>query len=190
MLTQTITCAPCHALQVVDMGEAGPIRCNRCRAYLNPYMRWTEGGRTFTCNFCNHSNPSPDAYFCHLSPDGLRRDAYERPELCKGSVEYVATKDYMVRQPMAPAHFFVVDVSAGAQASGATATACACIEGVLDSLQGAAPCLYGDEGCKCVRVLVAVRRFLRHNACCLYRLLALLTGFVRSFQSLLLSVDR
>lgn len=126
-----------EGLPLAEPVEGGPIRCSRCRAYMNPFMRWAAGGRTFACNFCGHVNPCPDSYFSHVGPDGYRRDMYERPELCRGSVEYAATAEYMARPPMAPAHFFLVDVSAGAVASGATAAVCACIEGALDALQGA-----------------------------------------------------
>jgi len=31
-----------------------------------------------------------------LGPDGRRRDADEKPELCRGTVEFVATKEFMV----------------------------------------------------------------------------------------------
>ena len=43
----------------------------------------------------------------------------------------------MVRPPMAPAHLFLIDVSAGALASGAAAAACSCVEAALDAVQGA-----------------------------------------------------
>merc|ERR1719375_1843378 len=39
-------------LQVVDFGPSGPIRCGRCEAYLNPFMKFIDGGRRFKCNFC------------------------------------------------------------------------------------------------------------------------------------------
>eukprot|EP00959_Pyramimonas_sp_CCMP1952_P088103 1843085-Pyramimonas_sp.AAC.1 len=39
---------------------------------------------------------------CNLGPDGRRQDVLERAELCKGSVEYVAPEEYMVRPPMPP----------------------------------------------------------------------------------------
>jgi protein transport protein SEC24 len=53
----------------VDLGELGPVRCGRCKAYMNPYMRWTDGGKTFVCNFCGQANPCPDVYFNYLGPD-------------------------------------------------------------------------------------------------------------------------
>jgi hypothetical protein len=43
--------------QVVDLGELGPIRCARCKAYINAFVRWTDGGKAFGCNFCGHVNP-------------------------------------------------------------------------------------------------------------------------------------
>ncbi len=60
----------------------------------------------------------------------------ERPELCRGTYEVVATKSYMVRPPMPVIHMFVIDVSHTAMASGATAAVCQCVEQVLESLQG------------------------------------------------------
>ncbi|GFP96512.1 protein transport protein sec24-like at4g32640 [Phtheirospermum japonicum] len=53
-----------------------------------------------------------------------RRDADERPELCRGTVEFVATKEYMVRDPMPAVFFFLIDVSMNAIQTGATAAAC------------------------------------------------------------------
>ena len=29
----------------VTLGGAGIVRCRRCRAYMNPFMRWSDGGR-------------------------------------------------------------------------------------------------------------------------------------------------
>lgn len=46
--------------------------------------------------YTGFSNDTPREYFCHLGPDGRRRDADERPELCRGSVEFVATKEFLV----------------------------------------------------------------------------------------------
>lgn len=36
----------------------------------------------------------PPEYFNHLDHTGRRVDAYDRPELCLGAYEFVATKDY------------------------------------------------------------------------------------------------
>lgn len=60
----------------------------------------------------------PVEYFCPLDANGKRRDADERPELCKGSVEFVASTEYMVRPPMPPVYFFLIDVSLSAIRNG------------------------------------------------------------------------
>lgn len=36
----------------------------------------------------------PSEYFAHLDHTGRRVDCYDRAELCLGSYEFVATKDY------------------------------------------------------------------------------------------------
>lgn len=130
-------------IQMVDVSDVGPVRCARCKAYMNPYMRWNNNGRNFTCNFCGLSNNTPDHYFNHLGPDGRRRDADERPELCRGTVEYLASQDYVFRPPMAPAHVFVIDVSATAIATGATASLCRAVAAALDRIQGGPAALVG-----------------------------------------------
>lgn len=85
-------------MQVVDFGEAGPLRCSSCGAYINPYMQFLDAGRIFRCNFCHQHNQTPLAYVENTGPDGRRRDADQRPELSRGSVEYVASLPmYMVR---------------------------------------------------------------------------------------------
>ncbi len=70
-----------------------------------------------------------------------RVDCQERAELHLGSVEFIATAEYEIRPPMAPAHFFIVDASQQAVATGALATACSAISQALD-----------DMPCECFRV--------------------------------------
>ncbi|RVW99549.1 Protein transport protein Sec24-like CEF [Vitis vinifera] len=88
--------------KVVDFGESGPVRCSRCKGYINPFMKFIDQGRRFICNLCGEYKLS-DLLMKHLvttiaiwGPDGRRRDAEERPELCRGTVEFVASKEYMM----------------------------------------------------------------------------------------------
>lgn len=30
---------------MVNLGSAGIVRCKRCRTYINPFVRWIDGGR-------------------------------------------------------------------------------------------------------------------------------------------------
>ncbi|KAK7280562.1 hypothetical protein RJT34_25626 [Clitoria ternatea] len=121
-------------IQVVDFGEGGPVRCSRCKAYINPFMKFIDQGRRFICNLCGFSDETPRDYHCNLGPDGRRRDADERPELCRGTVEFVATKEFMVREPMPAVYFFLIDVSMNAVQTGATAAACSAISQVISDL--------------------------------------------------------
>lgn len=63
-------------------------------------------------------SPVPGEYYSSLDANGRRNDIEQRPELIKGSVEFVAPTEYMVRPPMPPLYFFVIDVSATAVQSG------------------------------------------------------------------------
>jgi len=107
-------------MYVVDHGATGPVRCNRCKAYMNPFMQFIDGGRRFVCNICSHSSEVPQEYFCHLDHQGRRVDLYERAELCFGSYEFVATTDYCKDEkfPLPPAFIFMIDVSYQSMQSG------------------------------------------------------------------------
>ncbi|XP_014209166.1 protein transport protein Sec24D-like [Copidosoma floridanum] len=98
---------------IVDMGEIGPVRCIRCKAYMCPFMQFIDAGRRFQCMFCKATTEVPQEYFQHLDHTGQRMDRYERPELRLGTFEYVATKLYCKDNtfPKPPAIIFVIDVS-------------------------------------------------------------------------------
>ncbi|KAM9329406.1 protein transport protein Sec24D [Gastrophryne carolinensis] len=123
-------------LYLVNHGENGPIRCNRCKAYMCPYMLFIEGGRRYQCAFCNCINEVPPFYFQHLDHIGRRVDYYERPELSLGSYEYVATLDYCRKNkpPNPPAYIFMIDVSYSNIKSGVVRLICEELKTLLDNL--------------------------------------------------------
>jgi len=43
----------------VDMNNGQPLRCNRCKGYVNSYVVWMEEGNTWMCNLCTMVNPVP-----------------------------------------------------------------------------------------------------------------------------------
>lgn len=118
----------------VDHGAEGPIRCRRCKAYLNPGVIFTDGGRRFQCNFCACITDVPEHFFCNLDHTGRRHDILERFELTRGTVEYVAPASYCARVPQVPSFLFVIDVSYNAVQSGMLSTACQAIKEVLRNL--------------------------------------------------------
>ncbi|XP_032773314.1 protein transport protein Sec24C isoform X2 [Rattus rattus] len=121
---------------VVDHGESGPLRCNRCKAYMCPLMTFIEGGRRFQCSFCSCINDVPPQYFQHLDHTGKRVDAYDRPELSLGSYEFLATVDYCKNNkfPSPPAFIFMIDVSYNAIRTGLVRLLCEELKSLLDYL--------------------------------------------------------
>ncbi|XP_041124155.1 protein transport protein Sec24C-like isoform X5 [Polyodon spathula] len=121
---------------IVDHGESGPIRCNRCKAYMCPFMQFIEGGRRFQCGFCSCVTEVPPHYFQHLDHTGKRVDCYDRPELSMGTCEFTATVDYCKNNkiPQPPAFIFLIDVSYNAVKSGLVDLICAELKTLLDYL--------------------------------------------------------
>ncbi|XP_067634885.1 protein transport protein Sec24C-like isoform X1 [Eurosta solidaginis] len=66
---------------IVNFGELGAIRCNRCKAH----MQLVDAGLRFQCLMCKVTTDVPTAYFQHLGHTGQRVDKYERPELVLGT---------------------------------------------------------------------------------------------------------
>lgn len=123
-------------VDLVNPGNAGIIRCKKCRTYINAFVAWQENGRRWRCNICGALNECPSAYFCHLDDNLRRRDRLQRPELHKGVVEFIAPSEYMVRPPQPPSYFFVIDVSITAVQSGMLASVANSIRKSLDDLPG------------------------------------------------------
>ncbi|KAJ3068826.1 COPII coat Sec23p-Sfb3p heterodimer component [Podochytrium sp. JEL0797] len=129
---------------VVDFGEAGPLRCRRCRAYVNPWFNFTEGGRKMICNLCGCDTEVPPEYFCNLDMSGRRMDLASRPELLYGAVEFRASKEYSIRAPKPPSYVFAIDVSWTSVQFGVLRNAVQAIKGLLyEGGEGGLP-----KGCK------------------------------------------
>lgn len=119
-------------IPVVNFGVTGIVRCRRCRSYINFSCRFTDGGRRWVCSMCQYPNDCPSDYYSPLDQNGRRRDAAQRPELHRGSIEFVAPAEYMVRPPMPPIYMFVLEVTPASMASGALA---AMISGIKASVE-------------------------------------------------------
>lgn len=121
---------------VIDLGTDGPIRCTRCRSYINPFVTWLDDGNKWTCNLCGQSNATPAWYYCSLDGAGQRRDRSIRQELCNGTVDFMATQEYCVRPLQEPIYVFAVDVSEQALQTGFTHAALRGVRQALNHLPG------------------------------------------------------
>ena len=120
-------------IPVLDFGDTGPPRCRRCRAYINPFMVFRSGGNKFVCNLCTYPNDTPPEYFCATSPQGVRVDRDQRPELCRGTVEFMVPKEYWTKEPVGLRWLFLIDVTQESFNKGFLEAFC---EGILAALYG------------------------------------------------------
>lgn len=118
----------------VNFGVVGTIvRCKQCRTYVNPFVTWEANGRRWTCNLCGFSQLTPDPYYASLDESGKRMDRFQRAELHKGAVEYIAPGEYMVRPPQPPVFMFVIDVSYTSVVTGLLQTVVTSIKEAIQS---------------------------------------------------------
>ena len=124
-----------QSVPVLDFGDVGPPRCRRCRAYINPFMVFSNGGNKMTCNLCGHPNEVAPEYFAPTDPSGIRVDRASRPELTLGTCEFLVPKEYWSTEPVPMRYLFVLDTTAEACTRGF-------LQGVCDGILAA---LYGED---------------------------------------------
>ena len=120
-------------LPLINYGDKNIPRCPNanCRAYLNPFVKFIDGGEKWICNFCGQINNTDDYYYCDVDKNGERLDIKEKEELCCGSYEFIANKSYWKRgkTPTEAMYFFIFETSLGAIDNGFFN---ACVESVKD----------------------------------------------------------
>ncbi|KYQ89636.1 putative transport protein [Tieghemostelium lacteum] len=120
------------------------VRCRSCRAYINPFVIFTDGGARWKCNICQFLNDTPADYVSPINlTTGKRFDIDQRPELQRGCVEFVATSEYAVRAPQPPCYFFIIDVCYESIVSGMLNCAIQAIRQSLDNLPGESRTRFG-----------------------------------------------
>ncbi|SCU98423.1 LAFA_0G17788g1_1 [Lachancea sp. 'fantastica'] len=120
--------------QVDTAKESGPLRCRRCRSYVNPAYTFTFDSKAI-CNFCKVSTQLSDEYTAPLNPNGMRSDLYERPELLKGTVDFIVPETYNFKAAKVnvPLHYvFVIDIST---ISNENKSSLAMLEGIRSSIE-------------------------------------------------------
>ncbi|KAF9920723.1 COPII subunit [Linnemannia zychae] len=108
-------------------------RCRRCRTYINPFVKFVEGGQRWKCNMCYTLNEVPSS-FDYDSQTQQPVDRWQRKELNHAVVEYIAPTEYMIRPPQPLVYMFVIDVSYPAIQCGMVATAATTILETLDRI--------------------------------------------------------
>ncbi|KAF9900060.1 COPII subunit [Linnemannia zychae] len=108
-------------------------RCRRCRTYINPFVKFVEGGQRWKCNMCYTLNEVPSS-FDYDSQTQQPVDRWQRKELNHAVVEYIAPTEYMIRPPQPLVYMFVIDVSYPAVQCGMVATAATTILESLDRI--------------------------------------------------------
>ena len=107
--------APLFSYEEFPISNFGPtnpvIRCDECRAYINPYSKFEAGGNIFICNFCDSKNTIPAFYHAPIDKRGIRADRDKRAELHSAIYDIKASMDYLAGPPAPPTYFFLIDVS-------------------------------------------------------------------------------
>ena len=119
-------------IQSTSFNNKAIVRCKECRAYINPFVKFTEGCSKWICNFCKDINNTENYYFSPTDDQGIRQDIEERPELISGTGDFIASMEYMNRPPMPPTYVFLFDVSQPAIESGYLAQTCHTIKSVIE----------------------------------------------------------
>ena len=114
-------------IPTVDFGEDGPLRCSRCKGYLNPFVKFTEYERKWQCNLCHVENEVPRGYQTYHSSNS------SRPELNRGTVEFLVGKDMKGGVQRESVIIFAVDVSHKSILSGLLDTVLKTIHALLPS---------------------------------------------------------
>lgn len=121
-----------------------PLRCKRCRTYVNPAFQFTYDSGV-VCNVCKVKSRLSEEEFSPMISTGVRSDFDGRLDLQKGTVDFLVPAAYNAIQnvPAVSLHYiFVIDVSLLANENGSSL---AVIEAVRKSIEYIAD---NQENCK------------------------------------------
>ncbi|GMH57827.1 hypothetical protein TL16_g02475 [Triparma laevis f. inornata] len=107
LVTPFADCPSCEEVPVIK-NQKEPLRCHRCHAYLNPWVKWSVDGSSWECNMCSTSNNTPQWYqqqaYVNSSSAGMYDQMY-------GTVDVQVGDAYCTRPPVKAMHLFAIDCS-------------------------------------------------------------------------------
>lgn len=116
------TSIPSSEIPILKYGKDDIPRCvnNACRAYLNPFVKFIEGGHKWVCNFCKQTNTTEDHYYCRMNNEGIREDQYTKTELSRGTYEFETNEKYWKKGklPTSALFIFMIETSGSAVQNG------------------------------------------------------------------------
>lgn len=123
-------------IPLVSYGDNNIPRCTSiaCRAYINPFVKWIQGGEKWICNLCKTINNTDDFYYSEIDQFGKRADLYSRADLINGSYEFLANKTYWKKEkiPTEALFIFMIETSSSAISSGFLTSVIEGIKGVIN----------------------------------------------------------
>jgi protein transport protein SEC24 len=110
-------------IPVCDYGESYDIPCCKnvkCKAYLNPFVKFMHGSDQWQCNICKNINKTLDYYYCAVDSNGVRLDQNTKPELNFGTYDFIEYKNFWHKDlpPIKISYYFLIDISLNSINSG------------------------------------------------------------------------
>ena len=110
-------------IPIINYGDTNDIpRCKneKCKAFINPFIKFINGTEKWECNLCKSINRTEDSFYETVDSNGIIPDEDKKIELNNGSYEYILNKSYWKnnRDPNTPNYFFLIDISYKAIQSG------------------------------------------------------------------------
>ena len=116
-----------YPFEIPCVTDLDPIRCTKCRCFVNPYWEWKANGEIAKCNICSTNIKIDDKHYVPQGESGLPRNFEERPELYTGTYEYKVGEEFSSRPPTDPTYLFLIDVSASSLETGVPYMVFSCI---------------------------------------------------------------
>lgn len=126
---------PEESIPLVDSSrDPGPLRCRRCRTYVNPGFRLGYDS-TALCNICDVKSQVPIDTYPPMTVDQNGLASAGNPELVKGCVDFLVPDVYNAIQgekPLPLHYVFLVDISLLANENGSSV---AVVEGIRTCIE-------------------------------------------------------